>query len=258
MLTRPPFRAPHHTASRAGILGGGTGRVHPGEVSKAHHGVLFLDEFPLLPGDVVDALRQPLESGEITIARGDDEATYPAGGMLVLAANPCPCGDYSPTSRDHRCSCSEVRRREYRRKLSGPVADRIDISRFVGPLRPHERSAHETPESSAAVLERVIRARGRQRERYAAEGWRINAHVPGPALRARWPLTPEATKRLDSELYSAALTSRGATRVHRVAWTVADLGGADQPGLAELDVALRLRRGTPLELWTLTSRGSTG
>jgi magnesium chelatase family protein len=133
VLTAPPFRAPHHTASRSGILGGGTGRVHPGEVSKAHHGVLFLDEFPLLPGDIVEALRQPLESGEITIARGDDEATYPAGGMLVLACNPCPCGEYSTRSRDHKCQCSELKRRAYRLKISGPIADRIDITRIVEP-----------------------------------------------------------------------------------------------------------------------------
>ncbi|MGI8766766.1 MAG: YifB family Mg chelatase-like AAA ATPase, partial [Gemmatimonadaceae bacterium] len=108
MVTRPPFRAPHHTASRSGILGGGTGRVRPGEVSKAHLGVLFLDEFPLLPSDVVEALRQPLESGEITIARGDEEATYPARGMLVLACNPCPCGEFHPYNRDNGCGCGEV------------------------------------------------------------------------------------------------------------------------------------------------------
>ncbi|MGO4258316.1 YifB family Mg chelatase-like AAA ATPase [Marmoricola sp. RAF53] len=257
VMTRPPFRAPHHTASRAGILGGGTGRVHPGEVSKAHHGVLFLDEFPLLPADVIDALRQPLESGEITIARGDDEATYPAGGMLVLAANPCPCGDFTPSRRDHRCTCSEVRRREYRRKLEGPVADRIDITRFVGPLRPHHHGDVVVPESSAVVLERVVRARARQRLRYADHGWRLNGHVPGPVLRSRWPLTPEAMKGLDAELYAAALTSRGATRVHRVAWTVADLRDVDQPGPAELDVALRLRRGTALDLRTLSGPGSS-
>ena len=251
VLVDPPFRAPHHTASRSGILGGGTGRVHPGEVSKAHHGVLFLDEFPLLPSDVVEALRQPLESGEITIARGDDEATYPAGGMLVLACNPCPCGAYSTRSRDHECRCSEVKRRAYRQKISGPIADRIDITRIVEP-EPQQLAPYDAPpETSATVAARVAAARERQRSRYAGARWSLNGHVPGPALRTDWPLDPQATRQLDSAVYAGLLTRRGATRVHRVAWSVADLRGADRPGIEELSVALRLRRGEPLELATV-------
>jgi magnesium chelatase family protein len=248
VLTDPPFRAPHHTASRSGILGGGTGRVHPGEVSKAHHGVLFLDEFPLLPGDVVEALRQPLESGEITIARGDDEATYPAGGMLVLACNPCPCGEYSARSRDHTCICSELKRRAYRLKISGPIADRIDITRYVEQESRLEAPFDPKPESSATVAARVAAARDRQRARYAGTRWSVNGHVPGPALSAEWPLDPQSAQRLDAAVYSGSLTRRGATRVHRVAWSVADLRGQERPGLDELAVALRLRRGEPLEL----------
>jgi magnesium chelatase family protein len=249
VLSRPPFRAPHHSASRAGILGGGSGRVRPGEVSKAHLGVLFLDEFPLLPTDIVEALRQPLESGEITIARGDEDATFPAAGMLVLAANPCPCGEYHPSHRDNRCTCGEVKRREYRRKLSGPIADRIDITRFVEPVKARElRDPLAEPESSATVLSRVIAARQRQRARYDGTPWRLNAHVPGPLLRESWPLDPRASRRLDQEVYSGTLTRRGATRVHRVAWSVADLRGLDRPGPAELEVALRLRWATPLDL----------
>lgn len=249
VLTRPPFRAPHHTASRAGILGGGSGRVHPGEVSKATHGVLFLDEFPLLPSDVIEALRQPLESGEITIARGEEEATFPAAGMLVLACNPCPCGEYSTRSRDHRCICSEVKRRAYRRKISGPIADRIDITRVIEPLGEAERrDRFAAPETSATVLARVVAARARQQRRYADAGWRLNAQVPGPELRSRWPMTPEATSRLDREVYGGTLTRRGAARVHRVAWSVADLRGADQPGTEEFEVALRLRTGVDLDL----------
>jgi magnesium chelatase family protein len=249
VVTRPPFRAPHHSASRAGILGGGSGRVRPGEVSKAHLGVLFLDEFPLLPSDIVEALRQPLESGEITIARGDEDATFPAAGMLVLAANPCPCGEYHPFSRDNDCTCGEVKRRDYRRKLSGPIADRIDITRFVEPVKPHELGDPlAAPESSATVLARVTAARQRQRERYAGTPWRLNAHVPGPLLRESFPLEPAADRRLDKEVYSGALTRRGATRVHRVSWSVADLRGLDRPGVAELEVALRLRTAAPLDL----------
>lgn len=249
VVTRPPFRAPHHSASRAGILGGGSGRVRPGEVSKAHLGVLFLDEFPLLPSDIVEALRQPLESGEITIARGDEDATYPAAGMLVLAANPCPCGEYHPYSKDNNCTCGEVKRREYRRKLSGPIADRIDITRFVEPVKPHELDDPlAAPESSATVLARVVAARQQQRDRYVGTPWRLNAHVPGPLLRQSFPLQPAAARRLDKEVYSGALTRRGATRVHRVSWSVADLRGLDRPGVDELEVALRLRAATPLDL----------
>jgi magnesium chelatase family protein len=256
VLRRPPFRAPHHTASRAGILGGGTGRVRPGEVSKAHLGVLFLDEFPLLPSDVVEALRQPLESGEITIARGDEEATYPARAMLVLACNPCACGAYHPHNRDNACTCDEAKRRHYRSKISGPIADRIDITRFVDPARPHEQhDPLDAPEPSAAVRERVTVARERQRVRYAGSPWRVNGDVPGPVLREEWPLEPAAARALDTAVYGGGLTRRGATRVHRVAWSVADLRGLDRPGPDELEVALRLRKGTPLDLGML-ARGA--
>lgn len=254
-LTRPPFRAPHHSASRAGILGGGSGRVRPGDVSKAHLGVLFLDEFPLFPRDVVEALREPLESGEISISRGEEDATYPARTMFVFASNPCPCGEFHPRNRDHHCTCREVKRREYRSKISGPIADRIDITRFVEPLTAEQRGAaslpFERPEPSAAIRARVTAARLRQRERYDGLPWRLNAHAPGPALRDRWPLTDEAAVRLDAEVYAGRLTRRGAVRVHRVAWSVADLAGVDRPGLDELEVSLRLRASTPLLLSSL-------
>ncbi len=249
-LVRPPFRAPHHSASRTGILGGGSGRVRPGEVSKAHLGVLFLDEFPLFPTDVVEALREPLESGEISISRGDEDATYPARTMFVFACNPCRCGEYHPYSRDHHCKCGEVKRRDYRAKISGPIADRIDITRFVEPLKEVQRRAaslpHERPETSATIRVRVAAARDLQRERYAAMPWRLNAHAPGPLLREQWPLTDSAMRRLDEEVYAGRLTRRGAVRVHRVAWSVADVTGVARPGEDELDVAIRFRSATPL------------
>ena len=261
-LVRPPFRAPHHSASRTGLLGGGTGRVRPGEVSRAHLGVLFLDEFPLFPTDVVEALREPLESGEISISRGEEDATYPARAMFVFACNPCPCGEYSPTSRDHRCTCREVRRRDYRRKISGPVSDRVDITRFVEPLSPQAAGAlalpFDRPEPTAVVRARVTRARHRQRDRYAAEGWRLNAHAPGPVLRERWPLEEAAQERLEDEVHAGRLTRRGAVRVHRVAWSVADLAGTEQPGLPEVDVALRLRTGEPLLLDSIPRHAGAG
>jgi magnesium chelatase family protein len=255
LVTRPPFRAPHHSATRTSVLGGGTGRVHPGEVSRAHHGILLLDEFPLFRGDIVDGLREPLESGEVTIARGDDSATFPARCLVVLACNPCPCGDYHPSALESRCTCPETARRTYRRKLTGPVIDRIDITRHVTPVPPHEaRDPLARPESTAAVRERVTAARSRQRERYDGTAWRLNADVSGPALRERWPLDDAATELLDAQVYGGRLTRRGATRVHRLAWTVADLAGAPRPGAEELDTALRLRTGEPLLLAALTGR----
>jgi magnesium chelatase family protein len=247
MLTRPPFRAPHHSATRASVLGGGTGRARPGEVSRAHHGALFLDEFPLFRSDIVEALREPLESAEVTIARGEESTTFPARCLVVLACNPCPCGDYHPSEPDSLCTCSEVARRQYRAKLSGPVIDRIDIVRHVQPVRAHElRDPLARPESTAEVRARVLEARARQRRRYADTPWRLNADVPGPALRSTWPLDGDAPRQLDERIYDGSLTRRGATRVHRLAWTVADLAGRARPGEDELATALRLRTGEPL------------
>lgn len=255
-ITRPPFFAPHHSSSRTSLLGGGTGKVRPGELSRAHGGCLFLDEFPLFHSDIVEALRQPLESGEVTIARGEETATYPARAMFVLAMNPCPCGEYVPSAggRD-RCVCSEVRRREYRRKISGPIADRIDILRHVDALRPHEmHDPVARPETTAQVRARVEAARARQAQRYAGTPWRTNADVPGPVLNERHPLTGDARRMVDTELYAGSLTRRGATRVHRLAWTVADLAGAERPGPDEVATALALRAGRPVDLAALGPR----
>ncbi len=247
MLTRPPFSAPHHDASKASIIGGGSGAVRPGEVSRAHGGVLFLDEFPLFRSDVIDALRQPLENGDVTIARTDESVTLPARGMVVLACNPCPCGDYSGDVRLNRCSCKEVQRRDYRNKVTGPVADRVDIVRHLPPLRRHDAILDtDRPESSAQVRARVVEARARQAERYAEESWRLNGHAPGPMLRERWPLTKAGQRAVDDRLYAGRLSRRGATRVHRLAWTVADLRRVEHPGVEEVETALRLRTGEPL------------
>jgi magnesium chelatase family protein len=252
IVTRPPFRAPHHSATRASLLGGGSGRTRPGEISQALHGTLFLDEFPLFPTDVIEALRQPLESGEITIARGEETATYPARTMFVLACNPCPCGDYHPHNRDNRCSCTDAQRRRYRSRLSGPIVDRIDITRHIEPVRLHElQDPLSKPESSEEIRRRVTRARARQAARYADTPWRLNSDVPGPSLRERWPLDDDAMAELDRWLYTGRLTHRGATRVHRLAWSVADLSGTARPGRREVDVALRLRVGEPLALQDL-------
>jgi len=248
MIRRPPFSAPHHDASRASLLGGGTGRVRPGEVSRAHNGVLFLDEFPLFQSDVIQALRQPLESGEVTIARGEESATFPARGIFVLAMNPCPCGEFDTDPGANQCSCTPPQLRAYQARFSGPIADRIDILRRVRPIKADGAPdpLARPPETSAAVRARVEVARERQRERYADRSWRLNGQAPGPTLRQEWPLVPAAQSALDTATYQGRLTGRGHTRVHRMAWTITDLWGTERPGLDELDVAMRLRNGDPL------------
>ncbi len=247
LLRRPPYAAPHHDASRASLLGGGTGRVRPGEISRSHTGVLFLDEFPLLRADVVEALREPLESGQVTLARGEETLCFPARSIVVLAANPCPCGHWTSDPGANRCTCSETARRGYRRKLAGPVADRVDIVRHVLPRGPRDaRMPWEETESSAVVAARVAAARERQLRRYADRGWRLNAHAPGPVLAREWPLPPECRSLLDAEVHAGRLSQRGAVRVHRLAWTVADLAEAPAPTSDHLATALRLRTGEPL------------
>jgi magnesium chelatase family protein len=257
LVVRPPFFGPHHDVSKVGLLGGGSGRVRPGDVSRAHNGVLFLDEFPLFRSDVIEALRQPLESGEVTITRGQDSATFPARGLVVMACNPCPCGNYHPRHDRNRCECLEAARRHYRAKITGPITDRVDITRYVEPASPHERNDRFAPrELSAEVRVRVSAARARQRDRYAERSWRLNSQAPGPALQREWPLAAELQQRVDDEIYAGRLTRRGATRVHRLAWTLADLDQVDAPGFAQLDTALRLRLGAPLLDASLRARAA--
>jgi magnesium chelatase family protein len=255
LRTRPPFTAPHHDASTASLVGGGAGAVRPGEISRAHCGVLLLDEFPLFRADVINALRQPLESGEITVARAEESVVLPARSIVVLAANPCPCGEFHADVRLNKCQCREVQRRDYRRKVTGPITDRIDITRHLTAATPYAgRDPLAVRESTAVVRARVEAARERQAARYADEGWRLNGHAPGPALAAQWPLGDEAGQLVDEHLWSGRLTRRGVTRVHRLAWTVADLRGVDQPGADEADAALRLRSGAPLLARSLERR----
>ena len=248
LVTRPPFTAPHHDASKASLVGGGTGRVKPGEISLAHGGVLFLDEFPMFRADAIESLREPLESGDITVARAEETMTLPARSIVVLAANPCPCGNYSADVRDNYCTCGEQQRRDYLRKVTGPITDRIDITRQVRPLRPHEYDPGARPESSATIRARVAAARERQAARYADARWHLNGQAPGAALRERWPLAAEAQSTVDQLVYAGKLSRRGAVRVHRLAWTVADLSGVAAPGAAQTDTALRLRSGESLRI----------
>ena len=245
LLRRPPWFAPHHSASAASVLGGGTGRVRPGQVSLAHHGVLFLDEFPHFRADVIEAMRQPLEAGEVTIARGEESATYPARSLVVLAANPCPCGNFHGLSGG-ACDCTAVQRAHYLRKLSGPIVDRVDIWMEVRPQARRALGAWGSPaESSHEVRARVAEARARQARRYRDHRWSLNASVPGAVLDASWPLEPDGQRAIDQALAEGSLTRRGLTRVQRLAWTVADCAGAPRPGLDAVRVALALRSHDP-------------
>ncbi|KRB77274.1 magnesium chelatase [Nocardioides sp. Root190] len=261
MIRRPPFAAPHHDASKASVIGGGQGRVQPGEISRAHCGVLFLDEFPLFRSDVIEALRQPLENGDITIARRDESITLPAGGMLVVASNPCPCGNWTANARTNSCTCPETVRRRYQSRLSGPIADRIDVLRHVQPASPASHDPFQPAETSQDVRVRVAAARERQRSRFADHGWRLNSQIPSPRLKDTWPVAQAGKQLIDNETHAGRLSARGAVRVQRLAWTVADLrsvrsGGEVEPGLEEVGVALRLRKGQALDLRTVCgSRG---
>jgi magnesium chelatase family protein len=240
LVAAPPFREVHHTASAVSIVGGGSGLPRPGAVSLAHRGVLFLDEFPELPATVLEALRQPLESGYIVVARAGGIITYPARFTLVLAANPCPCA--AVTARGERCRCSSAALQRYRSRLSGPLLDRIDLRVELRPLNRAEMFADRAHvERSEVVAARVAAARDRAARRYVDTPWRANGDVPGPALRQYWPVPAEALAPLRLDLDRGLLSARALDRIMRVAWTIADLEGRDRPGLAEVARAHTLR-----------------
>jgi magnesium chelatase family protein len=221
-----PFRAPHHSVSMAALLGGGSGFVRPGEVSLAHHGVLFLDEFTEFRRDAVESLRQPLEDGRIVVTRMAGQVEFPARFTLVAAANPCPCG-FEGDQRRH-CRCAPHRVEAYRQKLSGPLLDRIDLRLVVPRLTKAELLDEAPGEDSAAIRDRVEAARERQRRRYASIGVPCNAQLPGPLARRLAALTPDAHAMLASAVESLALTGRGFDRAVKVARTVADLAGLER------------------------------
>lgn len=235
----PPYEAPHHSASVAAIVGGGSGMVLPGAISRAHGGVLFLDEAPEFKGTVLQTLRQPLESGEVTIARARESVTFPARFLLVLAANPCPCGKAWGRSSDCQCSAMELRR--YQSRLSGPLMDRIDIRVTVPPV---SRGAfgEERGESSADIAARVSSAREAQAERWHRLREPLNGHVPGFVLRRPpFRLRPSVTVALDHALDVGTLSLRGYDRVLRLAWSSADLAGRTTPSSDDVGFAMTLR-----------------
>ena len=239
----PPFVAPHHTTSVAALAGGGSGVVVPGAISRAHHGVLFLDEAPEFKGSVLQALRQPLESGEVVIARASQAVRYPARFLLVLAANPCPCGRSYGKALD--CTCSSLEIRGYANRLSGPLLDRVDLQVHVPPVR-RAAFGDEVGEASAVVAARVAAAREVQRERWSGtgRGWSLNGLVPGHVLRRPpFRLPGHVTADIDRSLDTGLITLRGYDRVLRVAWSAADLAGRPSPTRDDVATGLLLRRG---------------
>ncbi|WP_258802465.1 YifB family Mg chelatase-like AAA ATPase [Pseudarthrobacter sp. NS4] len=240
LLRRPPFENPHHSATAAAIIGGGSGLPRPGAASRAHRGVLFLDEAPEYERRVLDALRQPLESGELVIHRSAGTAAYPARFQLVLAANPCPCGKASGKGLD--CTCTPMMRRRYLARMSGPLLDRVDIQLQVERVSLAEFGQAGEEEDTASVAQRVRDARSRQSERLNTFGLETNSQVPGRILRGELRLPSAATRILDHSLERGVLTARGYDRVLRLAWTLADLGHRGTPDTNDIGQALGLRQ----------------
>lgn len=255
LIDVPPYCAPHHSATMQSLVGGGPNIARPGAVSLAHRGVLFLDETPEFSGQALDALRQPLESGHVVIARSAGVVRFPARFQMVLAANPCPCGRFS--LRDSLCECPPSAIRRYQARISGPLLDRVDLRVEVDPVGRAEL-AQRGPggESTATVAARVRAARERAAGRLAGTPWRTNSEVPGRELRTRWHAAPGAMDEAERNMERGVLTARGLDRVLRVAWTVADLVGHDRPEVTDVALALQLRtgvpRGVPMAIGALT------
>ncbi len=234
LVTRRPFRAPHHTSSAAGLLGGGR-PPRPGEISIAAHGVLFLDELPEFPRAVLDALRQPLETGVIWLARAHGVARFPARVLLVAAMNPCPCGWHGHPKRG--CSCTGTQLAHYAARVSGPLMDRMDLQVEVGSLSPRELAREEPGESSATVAERVRGARAAQ----ARRGLGLNGHLAPRDLRRACPLDSPARALLQDAAERFALSARAALRAQRVARSIADLESCEAVQAGHLAEALQYR-----------------
>ena len=244
MSRQAPIVAPHHTASRVAIVGGGSYIIKPGACSLAHHGVLFIDEAPECTIGVLDSLRQPLESGTITITRSVGNITFPARFLLVLAANPCPCGKYIGKGRG--CTCTSLQVRRYLGKLSGPLMDRIDMRVIVEPVSRVEMADTAPAESSSDIRRRVLTARAAAAERFSQFPWQLNSQIPARELRTTFSPERAALNFLHDELDRERITARGLHKVMRLAWTLADLSGRARPTLDDVQSAYALREGAEI------------
>ncbi len=237
MATRP-FSAPHHSASVASLIGGGS-NARPGEVSLAHNGVLFLDELPEFSRNALEALRQPLEDGVVSVTRVHNQAQYQSSFMLVASMNPCPCGFYGSKQRQCRCSQHEIRR--YLDRVSGPLLDRIDIQIEVDAVPVKEISTGSEAESSAVVGARVRKARELQQKRYRLDGIHCNAQLDARLIKRYCALTPEATQILHMAVDRMGMSMRAYNRVLKVARTIADLAGEENITTAHVAEAIQYR-----------------
>jgi magnesium chelatase family protein len=247
-----PFESPHHSASLVSLIGGGTNFPRPGMVSLANNGVLFLDEAPEFQRQFLEALRQPLESGEVLVHRSAGVARFPARFQLVMAANPCPCGNFSGQAR--ACTCASSARLAYLNKLSGPLLDRIDVRLKIQPNTAVQSAlaslgASQVGRSSAEVRHRVQLARERAGRRLRETPWSVNAHVPGSYLRRHLRLDNDVAKPLNLALDRGKLSMRGYDRCLRLAWSNADLNNRDEVAAEDVAMAINLRGGDGVTSW---------
>lgn len=236
----PPFIAPHHTTTKVALIGGGSQIVKPGAASQAHHGVLFIDEAPECDPGTLDALRQPMESQRIMISRASGTYHFPATFMLVLAANPCPCGRL--VGRGRGCTCSSVQVRRYLQRLSGPLLDRIDITMRVDALNRSAFQNQDAHHTSSLLRQRVLTARAAASERFQAESFKLNADIPSEALRSRYRPEKRAMTQLLDLLDEGAISARTFHRIIRLGWSFADLLGKERPGADELARAIEMKQ----------------
>jgi len=238
LIAQRPFRSPHHTMSAVSLVGGGV-NPQPGEVSLAHNGVLFLDELPEFRRDALEAMRQPLEDGEVTITRAGGTVTYPCSVMLVASMNPCPCGYYGDSGRE--CTCSQSQIMKYMSKISGPLLDRIDLHIEVPAVKYDELESKEQGESSAEIKARVNVARLIQLERYRARGVYSNSQLTPELMQKHCSLDSDANELLKTAYESLGLSARAHNRILKVARTIADLAGEENIKLEHVAEAIQYR-----------------
>ncbi len=238
LLTRRPFRSPHHTISRIGMTGGGN-TPKPGEISLAHNGVLFLDELPEFPRSTLEVLRQPLEDGCVSIARANGTYTYPSSFMLIAAMNPCPCGYYNHPKKD--CTCSDTMVQKYQGRVSGPLLDRIDIHIEVPPVEYDELTSHEGEEHSDVIRERVNAARAIQNDRFRGTGITCNANIDASRFQTVCRMEEKADRLLKAAFDRMSLTARAYDRIMKVARTIADLEHSEIIRAAHISEAVQYR-----------------